>query len=249
MNKPVQHKELHEIANEWDKVCQERAEIIINNVDYSLIGVTSPAVIRTVLKYAAPDKRIDIIDVGCGTGYISYELSKLFSNVIGIDVSAKSINIAHELYHSDNLSFQVSATHDYKYSKSFDFCTANMVFMTDPNIAESLNVINRLLNPSGMLVFTITHPCFWPKYWNYEKESWFQYKREIYIESDFSTSLSTIIGKTTHIHRPLERYCNVLHEAGFSIHDIVEPYPITPPPINYSYTYPRFLLFSCKKRD
>lgn len=249
MNKPIHHKELNDIAREWDAVCQDRARLIIDNDDYSLVGVTSPAIIDTISKYTDSEKKIKILDVGCGTGYLTHELSKSFSNVVGIDISAKSISVANSLYHMNNLIFQISSIQDYTYLEHFDFCTANMVFMTDPHIADSLNTIKELLGPSGMLVFTIPHPCFWPKYWKYEEESWFQYNKEIFIESDFSTSLSTTIGKTTHIHRSIEKYCGIIHEAGFSIEDIMEPYPVSTPPPNYKYLYPRFLLFLCKKES
>ncbi len=247
MNKFVHNKDLNDIAHEWDTLCQDRARLIIDKNDYSLIGVTSPAIINKLSQYVNSQKNKKILDVGCGTGYLSHELSKVFSSVVGIDISAKSIDVANSLYHANNLTFQVSSIQNYKHSERFDFCTANMVFMTDPHMGNSLNTIKSLLGPSGVLVFTITHPCFWPKYWKYEDEDWFQYNKEIFIESDFSTSLSPNIGKTTHIHRSLEKYCSIICESGFTIDSIIEPYPITTPPKNYKYPYPRFLLFSCKK--
>lgn len=247
MNIPVQHKNLKEIAHEWDAVCQDRANIILNEHDYSLIGVTVPAILNKLETTAHSKNNLKIIDVGCGTGFLTHALSKSFSNVVGIDISAKSIDISANIYSADNLKFYVSSIQDFAFSESFDFCTANMVFMTDPNMRDSLRAIYGMLSPTGILVFTVTHPCFWPKYWNYETEAWFQYNKEIYIESDFTTSLSDVIGKTTHIHRPIEQYCRIINDSGFVIDEVLEPYPTGIPPQNYKYPYPRFLLFSCKK--
>ena len=94
----------------------------------------------------------------------------------------------------------------------------------------------------------IPHPCFWPKYWDFEKAPWFDYNREIYIEHDFSISLVKSLGKATFIHRPLEMYISAIADADYYIEGLKEPYPYTAVPGEYIYEYPRFLLIKCKKR-
>lgn len=239
----MKEKKLSEVAREWDFVCGKRAEVIQKGEDFSLLGVNIPC----VLKYLELCNKTRVLDVGCGTGYLTHILSQKCELATGIDISPSSIDIARKSYSGSNLVFQCSSILDYLTDIHFDTCVANMVLMTDPNVKESVAAVYRLLQPGGHFLFTITHPYFWPKYWGYDKESWFDYKKEIFIENDFSTSLSDSMGTTTHIHRPLSMYMEFLAECGFLIKHLDEPYPALKMPEGYTYSYPRFLFVMCQK--
>lgn len=157
-------------------------------------------------------------------------------------MSRKSVDNASKCYKEiENVRFFQSSIQDYKSDSFFTTCTANMVLMTDPDYSDDLQAIHSLLSDGGNFVFSITHPCFWPHYWGYQNKPWFNYRKECYIEKEFSTSLSQSIGVTTHIHRPLSFYLNGLNGAGFRIAEIIEPYPIASPPPHYYFDVPRFL--------
>jgi len=81
----------------------------------------------------------------------------------------------------------------------------------------------RLLQIGGVFVATLAHPWFWPRYWGYEKEAWFSYSREIFIEAPFEISHHRTQFTTTHIHRPLEYYLAAFASFGFSLDALVEP--------------------------
>lgn len=99
----------------------------------------------------------------------------------------------------------------------FTLAVANMSLMAMLHLDAALAALSRLLRPNGHLAFTITHPCFWPQYWNYSKE-WFRYGEENVIEAPFHISLDqSDRWTTTHIHRPLEQYVSALEKAGFGI--------------------------------
>ena len=101
----------------------------------------------------------------------------------------------------------------------------------------------------GYFCFTITHPWFWPVYWNYNNEKWFNYDSEIYIKAPFKISDYLVGAETTHIHRSFTRYFSVCSKAGFDIVNIKELYPKSSHlELNYSYDYPRFMGFVCKKK-
>lgn len=244
MSKKVEIKTLRDIAAEWDSVCIKRAQTIEQGKDISLKYVTAPCVIRNLREA----KVNSVLDVGCGTGYLTNELSKVCNICYGIDVSQKSIQLANEKYKVTGIVFNNCSIARFKSDIQFDSCVANMVFMTDPDWIESLKNIHCHLSKNGVLFSMITHPCFWPFYWGYAKESWFAYNKEIFIENEFHTSMSEPIGITTHIHRPLSTYINGFKLIGFDIEGIEEPRPVEGTPSEYIFDYPRFLLFKCRKR-
>lgn len=243
MASKVNSKSVLQIGKEWSEIVVQRQKTIENKEDISFLYVTSPVILNQILKESPKN----VLDVGCGSGYLTNEISKIVGLCFGIDISDESISIAKQKYSNSNLSFFVSSIEDFESPFQFDLCVSNMVFMTDPNWISSVKKIFSLLVSNGTLLMMITHPCFWPKYWGYQDESWFDYKREIYIENDFSISLVKGIGTTTHIHRPLSEYIRGLTSVGFEIELVDEPYPVCETPPGYDYPYPRFLFIKCRK--
>ena len=244
MNKKDEMKNIYEIAEEWDKVCEKREQIINQGKDISLKYVTVPCIIKNLNE----EKPKAVLEVGCGTGFLANEISKCCEYCYGIDASSKSIKIAKDKYKKSNIVFKESIISEFATENRFDSCVANMVFMTDPEWLKSLKNIYEHLNIGGSLFIMITHPCFWPFYWEYANKSWFDYSKEIYIENEFHTSFSGSIGITTHIHRPLDYYFQNIKSVGFDIERIEEPMPISGTPSEYKFDFPRFLLFKCRKK-
>lgn len=236
-------KSSSDISKEWDAICLARQAVIEQGKDVSLTAVTAPCILRNVCK----DNPRRLLDVGCGSGYLTKKLSEVVDDCLGIDISGESIKLAKKQYFSDNLRFECSAIADFTSDYQFDACVSNMVFMADPEWLISMRHIFDLLKPDGHLYFTVTHPCFWPRYWNYQNESWFDYKQELFIEGEFGTSLVKPIGTTTHIHRPLSQYFDGIVSSGFVVESVEEPYPISQVPEGYIYEYPRFIFFKCRK--
>lgn len=243
MAKRVNRKNRQDISAEWDRICFERQSIIEQGKDLSLTTVTCPCILRN-LKPLNPK---NVLDIGCGTGYLTYQLAGITSKCTGIDFSDRSIQIAKTHYRRDNLTFECCAIEDFTPSEHFDACVANMVFTSTANWLEILEHIHNLMSEDGHFLLTVTHPWFWPRYWGYQNEPWFDYKKELHIEHDFKTSLSTSIGTTTHIHRSLSQYINGIISAGYAIEKIEEPYPTVSTPSEYHYDYPRFLFIQCKR--
>src|SRR5476651_679480 len=62
---------------------------------------------KTILKYA-PANPQNILEVGCGMGNVSSRMHKHWpnANIIGIDISTLSIQIAQKLFADDKLTFR-----------------------------------------------------------------------------------------------------------------------------------------------
>jgi ubiquinone/menaquinone biosynthesis C-methylase UbiE len=57
-------------------------------------------------RWAAPQlHELRVLDFGCGTGYGTYELSKAAASIVGVDVSAESVDHARFAYNAPNLEF------------------------------------------------------------------------------------------------------------------------------------------------
>ncbi len=248
---PIQNKHLNKIAREWDDIAALRIRQIQDDIDISFIHVLCPCIIN-LAEYCDFSS---VIDVGCGCGFISEYISRISSKVVGVDISGESIRLARErLTKKDNVTFIHSSIEDFADSMqlgSFTLAIANMTLMTVPSLETTVKAIWSMLISGGHFVFTITHPCFWPLYWGYSEASWFEYSREIAIQAPFRISKTEERGpNTTHFHRPLETYLNMLRTTGFEIDRIVEPFPS--PAIEQLYPerwkYPRFVAIRCIRK-
>lgn len=243
MMKKITPVQLDAISNEWDIVGPLRQVAIEQGKDISLERITGPC----ILDNTKAVKHHRILDVGCGTGYLTNELSKLAKECWGIDVSSKSIITATQKYQRDNLHFVCSSIKDFSIDSPYDVCIANMVFMDDPEWIDSLNNIVSLLAKNGKLLITITHPCFWPRYWGYQDEEWFNYQEELYIQGLFSITLQKGFGITTLIHRPLSDYIDAIINSGLCIEELRELYSSYDLNSRKGINYPRFIFIRAGK--
>jgi SAM-dependent methyltransferase len=245
----VPPKTLGEVAREWDSIASVRARQTSSGRDLSLTYVLIPTM-RKLITDAKPGR---VLDVGCGTGLATHALTRRQSQVVGIDVSATSIDLARSAILDSNIHFLRSSVQAYAKTErrgSFHLITANMSLMTSPNLRATLQSISHLLSSNGTLALTLTHPWFWPAYWGYASQPWFRYDSEIFIEAPFQISLERDVGLvTTHIHRPLHKYFDELRVAGFVVERLLEPMPT--PKVERLYptpwAFPRFLGLGCIK--
>ena len=244
MLKRIEPKSLSIIQNEWDSICGNRQAVIDSGNDISLLAVTAPCIIEEL----GSDRVESILDVGCGTGYLTSLLATHTSRCVGIDASRNSITVAKSRYEKSGAKFEVSSIGDFKSNLQFDICVANMVFSSDPDWLNSIRAIHTLLCEDGKLLVMLPHPCNWPKYWGFQNSTWFNCNEEVYIEHDFTVSLAKSLGKATYIHRPLSLYISKICSVGFALEKMKEPYPVGELPDKYNYDFPRFLFMKFIKR-
>ena len=135
-----------------------------------------------------------------------------------------------------------------EYLLSFDVVVANMVLMDVLSLDSFLEGCKRAVVNGGALVFSITHPCFWPKYYGDASADWYRYESEIIIEGPFRISADRVGSlPSTHIHRPLSAYFSAFARAGFVLRAFAEPTP--PADVDASYRdqwkFPRYIVGLC----
>jgi SAM-dependent methyltransferase len=241
----VDKKTVGSVVAEWDALAPVRYEQITSGRDVTYCRILIPNIIRLI----TPLKPKAILDAGCGVGLLAEHLRALAPQVVGIDPSAKGIAIAQANCKEDIEFLQLTMeAYAEKTHQSFDVVIANMVLMDVLDLSSFLNAVSKVLRPNGALIFSCTHPWFWPSYYGYGSASWFQYDREIVIESPFRISAdSECVLVSTHVHRSLEIYVSAFQAAGLFLKVLREPMPS--PEINTLYPqpwkYPRYIIGVC----
>jgi len=235
------------LSAQWDSIAPARNCQLRSGRDISFEHVLKP----TVLKLVESSPSGKLLDAGCGSGVLTEILADQFGYVVGVDMSQVNINLANG---SDtkrkNTDYICSKIEDVKFGQGQIFTTivANMVFQDTADLSSCFRALAQKSCVGTTLIATITHPWFWPTYWGYEKEHWFEYTKELAIEAPFRVSSdSAVVGITTHFHRPLSTYLNTLKNHGFHLDQMIEPVP--PDGVQKMYpsawSYPRFLAFRC----
>jgi 2-polyprenyl-3-methyl-5-hydroxy-6-metoxy-1,4-benzoquinol methylase len=171
-----------------------------------------------------------ICDLACGQGRAARHLADQGARVVGIDLSAKLLDIARrheeaaprgiEYIHADARSL------DSETLGVFDGVVCFMALMDIPDLAPTLRGVARMLRPGGWFVFAILHPCFHTAQ-SGELETpegavrtIGRYFEEGYWRSDTRTGPP---GKVGAYHRTLSTYINALTDAGLHLERLSEP--------------------------
>lgn len=105
---------------------------------------------KGLLEFVPKNKIQSILDLGCGTGTLTYQLAELCNKVVGVDSSENMINKAKN--HYSNIDFMVCDALDLPFKNEFDVVFSNAVFhwISDHNkLAEN---IYKVLKSNGLLV-------------------------------------------------------------------------------------------------
>ena len=169
----------------------------------------------------------DVLEVGSGAGQCSRWVRQQGGRAYGLDLSMR------QLQHSRRLDDETGTTvpsvlgtaTDLPFAEnSFDVVFSSfgaLQFVAD--IERAVSETARVLRPGGRFAFSITHPTRWmfpddpteaglvasQSYWD----------RTPYVEVDDSTG---VVAYVEH-HRTLGDWVRLLHDAGFTLVDLLEP--------------------------
>lgn len=184
-------------------------------------------------KYFSKDMKI--IDVGCGTGRVTFGLKELgYQDLTGLDLSEQMLNEAKRYNESNGYGITFSlgdATALCFESDTFDGAifafNGLMQIPLKENRIKALKEINRILKPNSIFIFT-THDRDADKkygyYWEQEKKLWAEGKHNPRL-LEFGDLIYNSYDREMYVHIPKRSdIFTYLEESGFElIEDIFRP--------------------------
>ena len=243
----AQNKKITDIASEWDSVAYKRKMAISSGADRSFQNILLPEILLKIRGFSK-QSNLSVVDCGCGSGDLTFAINEYCDHIVGIDISKVSIELAMKYNNSPKIKYYNKSIQEYSNISraKADICILNMVLSNVVDCVQILDAVNRVLKVGGRVLITIPHPCYWPQYRYYDKEEWFEYKREICMNADFTITGIGKIGNITHIHRPIENYIQELIISGFSITGFEELYSEKSRGMD-NFRYPRFVYIEAEK--
>jgi ubiquinone/menaquinone biosynthesis C-methylase UbiE len=174
-----------------------------------------------------------ILDLGCGEGGYTRELARRGARVLGVDGSARLIEVARARASAAGLSgvrfmrANAAALRDVATS-SIDTVVAAMSLMDVENYGGAIGEAHRVLVEGGSLTMSITHPCFSAPVgaWVRDEANGLQhFAVDRYLDRAAWDSFITESFRTPVVrrHRPLEDYLRAPIAAGFRLREFFEP--------------------------
>ncbi|MBE6023431.1 MAG: class I SAM-dependent methyltransferase [Cellulosilyticum sp.] len=173
-----------------------------------------------------------ILDLGCGEGGYSRELSKKGAQVVAIDCSKKAIEYAVNLAKKEELKIEHyvrNSNHLFGISdEKFDIVLCSMMLMDCEDFEGTINEVVRVLKPNGRLFASVLHPCFDGNHERGIGRQGIGLDRQVVVMNYFEprTWEAPLWGGTIPVvwrHRTLEDYVKTFIKAGLTIVDINEP--------------------------
>jgi predicted TPR repeat methyltransferase len=141
------------VTDLFDGYAKDFESSLVGNLNYK-----TPAIISDYLKLLIPFKNIklDILDLGCGTGLAGEVLIDLAKNLVGIDLSkemlklASAKNIYNRLVHSEIHYALNNEKHE-----SFDVIVSSDVFVYIGDLKEIFDGVHNILRVGGFFAYSV----------------------------------------------------------------------------------------------
>lgn len=216
-------------------------------------------VVPPLLALAGDVRGRRVCDLACGQGVVARQLAGLGASVVGVDLSARLLEIARRDEEAELLG--ITYLHDDAQTlatvadAAFDGVVCNMALMDIPDLEATFQATRRVLRPEGWFIFSITHPCYQtPSSSCIVPEGGpptcvvSGYFAEGYWRS---THAAGVRGQVGAYHRTLGTYVNSLLAAGLTFEHLVEPRAVGPlaerrPGLR---ELPAALIARCRKHD
>lgn len=226
-----------EVAEYWNANAAPWSEHTRRGFDVHRMEVNNPAFFELI----GDVNGLRVLDAGCGDGYHTRTLAKMGARMVGVDISDAMLATAREEERRaplgiryEQLSFAKLEGFD---DASFDAVVSMMALMDAPDLAGSLASFARVLRSGGMFAFSVLHPCFMTRGFEWTRDAdgrrtklavsnYFDTSSDWIDRWHFSTAGSEAVDfAIPRFHRTLSQYVNALVEAGFVLERIVEPRP------------------------
>ena len=121
--------------------------------------------LRVIDEVCPPVSSGDILDAGCGSGFITLYLARNGANVLGVDSNSEACEYASRNFASANCRFRCGQFQDIHTYGDFDqiYCIEVIEHLYLEQTFESFRHFHDLLKPDGILLVTTPNPrSLWP---------------------------------------------------------------------------------------
>jgi 2-polyprenyl-3-methyl-5-hydroxy-6-metoxy-1,4-benzoquinol methylase len=204
-----------EALQHWASYPGELVEGFGDQGDFARQHLLNPAIFRMLGDVQGKQ----ILDAGCGQGYLCRLLAKRGAHVTGVEPTEPMIGYAIEREHADPLGISYIQADLSSWSagdERFDLAIANMVLMDIPDYQQAILNCVRALKDRGSFIFSILHPCFEGSDAEYIEQGHVivrEYFEEYAVKQRFGYFF----------HRTLSQYLNLIIRARCRIAEIAEP--------------------------
>ena len=246
-----------EVIKRWDLFAEQYAAFCEKYGDINKEVLVTPLILEMLENVEGQN----LLDAGCGEGYLSRLMAERGAIVTAVDYSEGLLDIARERtpdklginYLRENLE-NLSSIND----STFTIIVSCLVLQDVPDHQKAVQEMYRVLQPGGVFILVISHPCFssdggWIKDSDGKKEFWkidnYFFEREIEIPLDPGSNNNPI-----GFHRTLTNYFRTITKVGFIIEELIEPFPSQDainkhPSFKDDLRMSHFLLFKLRKQQ
>ena len=216
--------ETEEMARYW-------VDVIRNDKDTIRNYVSNPALFNRLGTLKSGQ---DVLDCGCGEGYVSRWLTQKGHRLVGIDESKFILRAAKEAAVGNDEYIRGEAYQMPFRDESFDCVVSNFLLPELDNPERFIKEVGRVLRPTGRFIFQTLHPSlFISKTGQSEGRTVPDYFKTTKISEKLGRpyNLESPVEITTN-HHPLSSYTHALTDNGFHIIYLDEPEPIESTPLD-----------------
>lgn len=114
----------------------------------------SPWILEKLVKHDLMNSSTQVLDVGCGAGFLSNELALHHLNVTGVDLSEDSIKVAQKFDTTKKVKYMAADAYSLPFADhSFDVLTAMDFLEHVEQPAKVIQEFSRVLKPGGVFIF------------------------------------------------------------------------------------------------
>ncbi|HET9983404.1 MAG TPA: methyltransferase domain-containing protein [Longimicrobiales bacterium] len=216
----------------WDRAADAYAHGQESGRDYYRYEFLGPAQVAA----CGVVEGLDVLDVGCGSGYFAREMARRGARVVALDISPRMIEHARRDEAGAPLGIEyhigdAAGIADRFPAASFDLATSCLALQDMPDPAGALRAVRLVLRPSGRFVASITHPCTDTVFRRWERDEAGR-KRWLCIDRYFERGPLEYAWHgwaydftTPAVHATLEDWFGWIIAAGFRVRALREPRP------------------------
>jgi SAM-dependent methyltransferase len=193
---------------------------------------------------------LDVLDLGCGHGWLSAHLVNAGARVLGIDGSDPLLARARQAAPQADFTRCDLTADTLPTDRTYDRIVAHMVLMDLPDLDHVLSFVRAVLKPDGRFIFTMPHPCFF----NYKTRTDPETGALYCGVADYLTPAEWWVesyGGHRHYHRSLTWYFDALRRHTLAVTRLHEPPQLSRDPDPARVTFyrglPKFILVEARR--